>query len=51
MEISSKIDKEGSPGKSGEVGFFSRINMNHEGIHFLISKLHVALSMKIKRVL
>ena len=34
MEISSKIDKDGSPGKSGEVGFFSGIDMNYEGIPF-----------------
>ena len=34
MEISSKIDKDGSPGKSREVGFFSGNNMNHEGIPF-----------------
>ena len=34
MEISSKIDKDGSPGKSREVGFFSGIYMNYEGIPF-----------------
>ena len=34
MEISSKIDKDGSPGKSREVGFFSGINMNNEGMPF-----------------
>ena len=34
MEISSKIDNEGSSGKSGEVGFFSGSNMNYEGIPF-----------------
>ena len=34
MEISSKIDKDGSPGKSREVGFFSGIDMNNEGMPF-----------------
>ena len=39
MEISSKIDKEGSPGKSREVGFFSGININYEGIPFSSFKI------------
>ena len=44
MEISSKIDKDGSPGKSGEVGFFSGINMNYEGI--LFSNFKIACGSK-----
>ena len=34
MEISSNIDKDGSPDESREVGFFSGIDMNNEGMPF-----------------
>ena len=44
MEISSKIDKDGSPGKSREVGFFSGINMIYEGIP--ISNFRIACGSK-----